>query len=217
MSDRKTISKQKVYDTIKRNIMYCKYMPHSFLSEKMLAAELGTSRTPVREALSTLAQEGWITIQPWRGIVVSDLTMNDIRIAYETRLIIEPYAIEKYGAGIEKEKLRELQDRFSRLREESNREEIGEADNELHRCIVKPSKNRYFISAMEQLILQTHRIRILVPYHRDVALTEHDAIIHALLEERFAEACALIRSHLEESMNSSYKALMENGGWSIPL
>lgn len=196
--------------------MYCKYMPHSFLSESMLTAELGTSRTPVREALSTLAQEGWITIQPWRGIVVSDLTMSDIRMVYETRLIIEPYVIEKYGSGIEKEKLRELLDKFSRLKGGSDREEIGETDNEFHRCIVKASKNRYFISAMEQLILQTHRIRILNPYHRELAETEHDAIIHALLEERFVEACTLIRSHLEESMNSSYKALMENGGWSIP-
>jgi DNA-binding GntR family transcriptional regulator len=216
MPDRKTISKQKVYDIIKRNIMYCKYMPHSILSEKMLVTELGTSRTPVREALGTLAQEGWITIQPWRGIVVSDLTMNDIRIVYETRLIIEPYAIEKYGSGIEKEKLRELQDRFSHLKEESNRDDLDEADNELHHCIVKASRNRYFISAMEQLILQTHRIRILVPFRREIVETAHGAIIHALLEERFAEACTLIRSHLEESMNSAYKALMKNGGWSIP-
>ena len=57
------------YEYIKKKIMMCEYLPNQLLSESILQEELGCSRTPVREAIRRLEQEGLATVLPKRGIV----------------------------------------------------------------------------------------------------------------------------------------------------
>ena len=59
------------YQYIRQKIATCEYAPNQMLSESQLRDELGISRTPVREAVSRLVQEGLLTVFPKRGIVVS--------------------------------------------------------------------------------------------------------------------------------------------------
>ena len=75
----------------------CEYAPNQLLSESLLQEELGFSRTPVREAISRLAQEGLLKVFPKRGIVVSGITVSDIRMIFEVRTLVEPYALRTCG------------------------------------------------------------------------------------------------------------------------
>ena len=56
--------KELAYETIKQKIIYCEYRPNTFLSESLLMKEIDASRTPIREALNKLEQEGLVTIIP---------------------------------------------------------------------------------------------------------------------------------------------------------
>ena len=55
------------------------------------------SRTPMRDALGRLEQEGLITILPKKGLMVSPITDEDVHSIYEVRLLVEPYALRVYG------------------------------------------------------------------------------------------------------------------------
>ena len=61
------------YNAIRQKIVTCEYAPGTFLNEEFLTEDLNLSRTPVRDALGRLEQEGLIQIRPKRGIMVTGL------------------------------------------------------------------------------------------------------------------------------------------------
>ena len=83
---------------LKTKILNCEYRPNEFLNEQKLCAEMGNiSRTPMRDALGRLEQEGLITILPKKGLMVSGITEEDVHSMFEMRLLVEPYALRTYG------------------------------------------------------------------------------------------------------------------------
>jgi DNA-binding GntR family transcriptional regulator len=212
----KISAKQKAYEIIKHDIINCRYLPNSYLSESILGAQLAISRTPVREALTKLEQEGWISVHPQRGISVSDLTINEIGMVYETRLLIEPYVAEKYGHAIDRDALAELAQRLGEINGNIDKDQGNAIDNEFHGFIIKFSKNRYFVKSMENLIHQSHRIRTMVSTRWDADASEHMAVVNALLDGDYREAAACLREHLENAKKHAYNMLIQNGGWLHP-
>src|SRR5579883_1759646 len=80
------------YATIREGILRRRFLPGERLVPDDLARELGTSRTPVQEALKRLALEGLVEIQPRRGTVVTRVTAKDVAELAEIRLMIEVHA-----------------------------------------------------------------------------------------------------------------------------
>src|SRR5258708_1847321 len=81
-----------IYESIRRAILDGRYGPGDRLVESQLAAELGVSRTRIREALSRLETERLVATLPTRGHVVRRLGRRDIEEMYELRLELEGYA-----------------------------------------------------------------------------------------------------------------------------
>ena len=81
----KTSLKTLAYNTIKEKIITCEYAPGSLLNEESLTDMLKISRTPIRDALGRLEQEGLIEILPKKGIMVTNLSMPDINMIVEIR------------------------------------------------------------------------------------------------------------------------------------
>ncbi len=105
-SQTKTSLKLQAYQYLKTKILNCEYRPNEFLNEQKLCAEMGNiSRTPMRDALGRLEQEGLITILPKKGLMVSGITEEDVHSMFEMRLLVEPYALRTYGSGIPREQL----------------------------------------------------------------------------------------------------------------
>src|SRR5262249_52042289 len=75
--------KDRAYDEIKRYILNNDFPPGTFLAERQLAAQLGMSKTPVKAALERLELEGLICVSPQQGIVVRDLSVQEIADQYE--------------------------------------------------------------------------------------------------------------------------------------
>lgn len=86
---------ERVYQRIKSDILENKLKPGEKLIEENLANEFNVSRTPVREALKQLDQDGLITYYPRRGSVVSQISMKDAQELYEIREVLEGLAIRR--------------------------------------------------------------------------------------------------------------------------
>lgn len=84
----------RIYETLRANIKNGKIAPEQPLQEVQLAAQLGVSRTPVREALARLAHEG-LVVSDGRSFAVPSLTLTDIDDIYQIRSLIEPEALRQ--------------------------------------------------------------------------------------------------------------------------
>jgi DNA-binding GntR family transcriptional regulator len=95
--DRPVALGDKVYQALRRLIAEGAMSPGQALPEVAVAAQLGVSRTPVREALARLASEGFVSVEG-RGFVVPPLLEGDIEELYEVRCLLEPEALRQIAA-----------------------------------------------------------------------------------------------------------------------
>lgn len=84
----------RAYAEVRAAILQGELRPGTMLSENELAARLGTSRTPVRAALTRLQDEGWVTIYPQRGVLVRELSEREVREAAEVRHALESAGVQ---------------------------------------------------------------------------------------------------------------------------
>ncbi|CAK9886152.1 MAG: HTH-type transcriptional repressor RspR [Candidatus Erwinia impunctatus] len=82
-------SVEKVYEKVKNRAIDYYFKPGGRVSEFEPGAQLGVSRTPVREALNRLAKDGFMRVVPNRGFYSRDLTPEGVRELYEVRMVIE--------------------------------------------------------------------------------------------------------------------------------
>ena len=88
-----------VYEAIKDKIINGEFLPGSILMERSIAEEFGVSRTPVREALKRLSQEGWVDWEERRRAVVSEITISKIMELFTLREMIDNQRRQAAAAG----------------------------------------------------------------------------------------------------------------------
>jgi DNA-binding GntR family transcriptional regulator len=199
--------KERAYKTIKQNIISCKFPPGSLLNEKDLVAEIGVSRTPIREALNRLEQEKLVTIVPQRGSFVTEITPQIIKDVYQVREMLEPCLVSRVTPLVTAEDLKGFRERFSRL-VHGDYEAAMAVDDDFHNFIVKASGNDYLINLMENLYVQNERIRaimIRMPQRLGATVDEHQAVIEAMLAGDGVRAGEAMRSHIISAMRLAFK------------
>lgn len=218
MKKTETNLKQIAYETIKRKIIHCDYMPNDILSEMMLMEEIDASRTPIREALNMLSQEGLVRIIPKKGIMVLPLTMKEVAMTFEARMLMEPYIIEHYSQYIDRGKLQELRRQTEEIlqtdiADSEHAERCCDLDDELHRTIADACKNKYLSMNLSSIYDQNMRIRILgernIWERHKVAANEHLELINYIESGDIASAVAAMRVHLIHSKEAAFESLMQ--------
>ena len=106
------------YSHIKERILSGEFQPDTLYSETRLSAELGISRTPVREALQCLSQDGYITIVPSRGFRIRTLNSADMEQSIQVRCAIEGYCAYLLCKDIKSRKAQRLMRRLQELLED---------------------------------------------------------------------------------------------------
>jgi len=151
--------KLQAYQYLKTKILNCEYRPNEFLNEQKLCAEMGNiSRTPMRDALGRLEQEGLITILPKKGLMVSGITEEDVHSMFEMRLLVEPYALRTYGNAIPREQL----EAYAELMHHSERiEDFCKSDDDFHELLMSTLPNKYLRSAYDRITGLNTRFRIM--------------------------------------------------------
>ena len=199
MPEKKSL-KQQAYDEIKRKIVTCEYAPNTLLNEELLREELHVSRTPIRDALSRLEQKGLITILPKKGIMVSSLSINDINMVFEVRMMYEPYALLHYGSRIPYSVLTHSYELLSDLDAMSEDWAFFQADDAFHAAVVQAIGNRFLLQTYEWIQDQNLRFRVMTgqtsaPRLEDTS-KEHTRILEACLKKDWSEAASAMKDHL---------------------
>ena len=205
--------KQQAYDEIKRKIVTCEYAPNTLLNEELLREELHVSRTPIRDALSRLEQKGLITILPKKGIMVSSLSINDINMVFEVRMMYEPYALLHYGSRIPYSVLTHSYELLSDLDAMSEDWAFFQADDAFHAAVVQAIGNRFLLQTYEWIQDQNLRFRVMTgqtsaPRLEDTS-KEHTRILEACLKKDWSEAASAMKDHLINSKNATFDLLFQ--------
>ena len=140
MLEHKTISlAEQVFERLENDILTGKYQRGEILTELKLVADLGVSRTPVREALHRLEQEHIIEITP-KGILILGVTEQDLKDIFASRLRIEGMASYYAAENMTEEQLAELKETLE-LQEfyvtKQDPERIKKMDSKFHQLIYR--------------------------------------------------------------------------------
>ncbi|MGI6038371.1 MAG: GntR family transcriptional regulator [Limnochordia bacterium] len=192
--------KDQVYHWLRQRIITWDLRPGELLSEKMVADELGLSRTPVREALQRLQQQGLVKVIPRRGVVVSDISIADLREIFQLREAIESYAVWLVTPTISLEELKALIPQEPV--EETQRDRWLEQDCAFHNFLVEQTGNARMGQILADLNAHIQRFRVFIldqPGRMREVFLEHHHIVDAISQRDPDRAAACMRDHIRKA------------------
>ncbi len=146
------------HDEIRRRIFSGALPPGSRLREAQLVAELGVSRTPIREALRRLHAEGLVTIVPNRGARVTSWSDQDLEDVFGLRLVVESYAVRRAAERIRVADIAKLETLAAAMEGHLERQQgdwvatIADLNNEFHQVIARASESKAAIPVLGTLV-----------------------------------------------------------------
>jgi DNA-binding GntR family transcriptional regulator len=191
--------REKILDTIREAILNGELKPGGKVAEPELAERFGISRTPIREAFRQLESEGYLTVVPRKGAVVTALSERAVEEFYAIKSILEGYAAQISTDNMtEKDiaKLETLNDRLRILAEQGDVKTFFKIHNEFHDVFINASGNEKLAEIIHQMLLRFNRFRlasIALPGRMEMSVKEHDALIKAFRRKDGAAADALVR------------------------
>jgi len=178
--------------------------PGERIQELQLAAQLGVSRTPIREALKVLTSEGLVELQPQRGAIVRAFTEKDARDMLDVIALLEAYAGERAVLAGDA-RIRAIVQLHARMREHHARGERPEyfaLNQEIHQALVALADNDTLASTHATLSKRMRSLRYSgnsSPGNWAAALAEHEAMIDALEARDGPRLARLMRGHIENT------------------
>ena len=190
---------------LRNEIFSGRLKPGEPVRERLLAEQLGVSRTPVREALFTLQSEGLIELTPNRGATVRTITARDIMQIYTLRAVLESYAAHEAAQTRTAEDLDALEDAHAKLQRISptgTPMQVAMADLAFHTLISDATSSRMLQTIMGQVLAFTVSFRSNYSYPGEraaAAVEQHRAILDALHDQDADRAERLMREHVESA------------------
>jgi DNA-binding GntR family transcriptional regulator len=194
----------RIYEGIKTDIVSLRLAPGAILSEPSLAVQYGVSRTPVREALRRLEQDGLIYSIPRRGTFVTQASLQDVMEIDQIREILEPAAARLAAAAVRDSELDAAEEKLREARAGGDSEAAHLAyllaDSALHDLVLQATGNRILLETVRALHNRTSAVRYATRLGRTrEAVDELDAILYALRERNGSAAEQAMRTHLRRA------------------
>lgn len=196
---------KEAYNYIAQEIFNGNLNANTPLSEIELTSNLKSSRTPVREALVALEQDGLITRIRNRGWFVVEISTRDIEEIFELRILMETHALKTAYKIVPSEEWKDLKERIESLNEKSSPEEYFVTDRDLHNRIIRYCGNKRLVDFIRQLNMQIEHLRVISsqkPERLKISRLEHLEIIEAIEKQDLKEALTLLTGHIEHVRDS---------------
>lgn len=218
MFEKKTMADY-VYEKLKEAIVFLEYEPGEKLSEIQLSQIYNVSRSPIREALAKLENDGLVIIKPQSGTIISEISFKKAQEMLVVRRLLEPYASKIAATKITDNQLDELQMRLDRLAKmEQNSEEkrkyVTEVDVYLHDTILDACGNEEIskvIKSFRPVILRVNRANLQWRNRLEPVQKEMVAIFQKLRERDAEGAYKVMQDHLSNFHIHSTKMLKNEG------
>lgn len=191
--------REQIVSSLRDSIIKGELRPGQKLTEPELAEKLGISRTPIREAFRQLESEGFLTVIPRRGAVVSKITRKEIEDFYELKSLLEGYAARVGAENINEkglDKLKKINEQLAELAEKGDVEAFFIKNDEFHRTFISYCGNEKLLEFREHLVQRFMRFRLgalSVPGRLMDSVKQHQNIIRSFSRKdgRLAEAVVL--------------------------
>ncbi|OXT02777.1 transcriptional regulator [Notoacmeibacter marinus] len=181
------------------------------LSERKISEELGVSKSPVREALAQLRDEGLVSIEPQKGARVFSLSEPEVTQICDFRQAIETAAFElalsRDPDGLARDMRRVVND-MERERARGNEKAYLSLDTSFHQLIFEHAQNDYLTASYTRYIgkiaaLRTHLSKL--PKHTELSFDEHKKIAVSVREGDMAKIKSLLKEHIDRT-RQAYKS-----------
>lgn len=206
-----------VLEAIKHAILVGELKPGRSLVETDLAAVLGVSKTPVREALKTLAGAGLVTMHPYKGAVVRTFDDDQARHIYDLRLLLEPEAL---GRAVTADyDWRRAHDAVIRADASKDQAERSLANRDFHHELYAGCGNPLLVRMLDDLRDQTALVSTAAWRHESQDLTfppftpsweheaaEHRSVLNAARDGDAQRAASLLHAHIASFVQRNFPA-----------
>ena len=202
-----------VFNQLRLQILHGELEPGERLMEVALAEKLGVSRTPVREAIRMLEQEGLAVILPRRGAHVASIDNKQLEDMLEARRTLEAFTVNAACSRITRQQLEELRNYNMKFREAvkgGDTVEMADADYIFHEAIARAAGNLRITEMLQHLREQLFRYQY--EYlkdtvdHRHLA-EEHESICSAFEDGDNNRAVEIIKTHIDDQELGIYYRL----------
>jgi DNA-binding GntR family transcriptional regulator len=203
IKDTKTI-RRRIYEHLREQLLNGEIAPPKHLIEAKIAREIGTSRTPVREALHSLELEGLIESIPRVGYVVKPTSEQEVEEICEIRMAIEGVAVRWAMKKAQKKLIEELKKNISLSDAKMLKGEVKafvDLDARFHEIIARLSGSKRLLELAQTLRRHMLRYRIQSIYLVDNvlrAIEGHKGILRAIEKQNLEEVNKAIRNHMEQ-------------------
>ena len=192
-----------VYEELKMQILTGKITPGMRMMEVELAESRGVSRTPIREAIKKLEQEGLVTVEPRKGAYASQISVKDMVDILEVRQDMEGLAAHMAAYRMTPKQMKELESisvGYNKAVEEGNMADMIKYDTDFHNLIVESCNNSILTMMINQL--QELLLRFRYVYYDNIKRaekmpSEHSMIMEAIKDGRSDAARASAEMHIE--------------------
>ena len=186
------------YERLRASILTGELGQDELHNEMVLAKQLGSSRTPVREALLELSSQGLVSFLPRKGVVVNQFTRQDVEEVFELRWVIELYAIEKVAKASASYDLSKIDKAIEDQRKAVKQKDIIgylKANAIFHR-----TNNRRFTAIFENIsdMIQLMSIQGSVGDRVHETIPEHEKILEAVKQGNPPKAIKAMENHLHQ-------------------
>ena len=196
------------YGSLRQQILDGSIAPSAAINQEALAADLGVSTTPLREALRRLETEGFVHMRAHREVVVAPVDIDEMLDLYQAREELDVLSARLAA------KRHDDDDRahITRATERLSEEDAGDPlvlNRLFHVAIYRASHNGVLIETLESLWDRADRYRRLIPldvHHQDVT-DEHAELAQAVLARRSARAASLMRAHVRSAREAIVQAV----------
>ena len=201
----------RIYRLMKQEIFDFRLLPGDRFSENDLAARMGASRTPVRQALHRLAQEGYLDVQPRSGWQVRHIDFDHLEALYDLRVVLETEAVTRLcalPAGVHPLPLQMLRHVWIERAPLDDWPTVASLDEQFHMTLVEAAGNPEMARVHRDV---TEKIRIVrrmdftQASRISATYAEHGQILLAIFERNLKEARTQLHHHIAQSQKEVRK------------
>ncbi|WP_296398721.1 GntR family transcriptional regulator [Acidaminococcus timonensis] len=212
---------EEAYRYLKDQILSGNIRQGDMITEQTVADILHMSRTPVKNALSRLESENFVTTLGGRGTLVNVLSIADMRDIYSVRIALEVLALDTAINNLSAKELEEIHSVFTKSLKDYKKdktslsaEEMYQLDNIFHDLFIEHTSNHYIRKLMPSISerIQVGQLQAYIMTDTfETSTLQHLKIIEALEAKDLPEAKRLLHAHLEWSYNVMFEAMIKNG------
>ena len=206
---------RQIYSSLSERILSLACPPGHRLTEEELCAEFGVSRSPIREALGMLVENGLIDKKARHGYSVRRLDLQEIQDLYDVRLVLELAVIERVcEAGMPELELARLEQYWRGLYEglPAMAEDLADSDEEFHEILAESAGNRVLQHMLKYVDKRIHFVRladITNPDRLQTTCLDHLAILGAIRARDSRKASDAVRRNIEWGRTNVEAALKD--------